>query len=66
MDSLCDLFEPATAPRKRGPAERADKLSFFNEIDDAALKTYTPEQLSIILKQRSEVIYSPNRSNDLD
>jgi hypothetical protein len=55
MDALCDLVEPMLASKKRGPAERADKLAFFDEISDVALKTYTPKQLSTILNQRSQV-----------
>jgi len=60
MDVLCDLFEPMIGARKRGPAERADKLAFLKEINEADLKTYSPEQLSTILSQRSQVHFPPS------
>ncbi|KAH7342682.1 hypothetical protein BKA65DRAFT_526743 [Rhexocercosporidium sp. MPI-PUGE-AT-0058] len=53
MDNLCDILPKSISPRKRSPAARVDKLSFLTEISDEAMKSYTPEQLKIILAQRA-------------
>ena len=55
MDAITDLFPLPSSPRKRSAAARSSKLAFLDEIDDDALKTYTPAQLSTILNQRSQV-----------
>lgn len=55
IDKLCDIFERSTSPRKRSPATRLSKLSFFEEVNDEQLHTYTGAQLSQILSQREKV-----------
>jgi hypothetical protein len=55
MDKICDLFEPPAIPPKRSPLARMDRLSFLDEITDEQLKSYSKEQLNLILKQRAEV-----------
>ncbi|KAK8117967.1 uncharacterized protein PG998_006248 [Apiospora kogelbergensis] len=42
-------------PSPRGPALRADPLSFLTEITVDDLKSYTPQQLKTILEQRENV-----------
>ncbi|KAH6724241.1 hypothetical protein BKA61DRAFT_687369 [Leptodontidium sp. MPI-SDFR-AT-0119] len=56
LDKFCDILPESISPRKRSAAARADKLSFLTEISDEAMKSYTPEQLKIVLAQRAHVL----------
>jgi hypothetical protein len=55
LDKLCGIFERPTSPRPRGPTARLSSMSFFDEISDEALESYSIEQLQTILKQRAHV-----------
>ena len=55
LDAISDLMPRSSLPRKRGPAARASRLSFLDEINEADLQTYTPTQLRQVLSQRSHV-----------
>lgn len=64
MDSLVNIFPKPTGPAKRSVAARSSKFAFLEEITDEELKSYTSEQLVIILNQRDHVsflLYSPPR-----
>jgi hypothetical protein len=55
LDAFSKDFPTPHSPRKRGPAARASKLSFLEEISDAELKMYSEMQLDLILRQRAHV-----------
>lgn len=55
IEGLGEIFEFGSQPRKRSPAARASKLSFLEEVTDEQLKTYSEEQIDIILNQRASV-----------
>ncbi|CZT01079.1 uncharacterized protein RAG0_08885 [Rhynchosporium agropyri] len=56
LDKFCESLPKSTFPHKRSAAARTDKLSFLDEISDEAMRSYTPEQLKIILAQRADVL----------
>lgn len=47
--------------RKRGPKERQNELSFFDEVTPEQLASYRPDQLRTILLQREKVISFDSR-----
>lgn len=55
LDAVCDMIPKSIKPRKRGPAARASRLSFLDEISQMDLQMYTAAQLSQILTQRAHV-----------
>ena len=55
FDTLPDVFEWSTAPKKRSAAARLSRTSFLDELTDEQLATYTDEQVQLILDQRSQV-----------
>lgn len=50
------MFSKDLKPRHRGPESRSDLLSFFREVTDEQLKTYTPDQVRTILAQREQCL----------
>ncbi|KAI0178411.1 hypothetical protein BJ166DRAFT_50503 [Pestalotiopsis sp. NC0098] len=42
-------------PGPRSPESRSNRYSFFEEVDDVAMKTYSPDQISTILQQRENL-----------
>ncbi|KAI1384865.1 uncharacterized protein F4822DRAFT_433404 [Hypoxylon trugodes] len=49
-------FAKSLTPPPRGPESRSDKYSFFKEISQEQLSSYTPSQVCTILAQREEVL----------
>ncbi|CAL3966406.1 unnamed protein product [Diplocarpon coronariae] len=55
LDSLCDELK-SSYPHKRSPAARVNPFSMLAEVTEEQLKTYTEEQLQIVLSQRAQVL----------
>ncbi|KAG9236601.1 hypothetical protein BJ875DRAFT_541200 [Amylocarpus encephaloides] len=58
MDDLGNIFERPLMPSKRGPFARRSKYSFFKEVSEDQLKTYSDDQVEKVLKQRGHAIES--------
>ncbi|KAI1375862.1 hypothetical protein F4677DRAFT_446023 [Hypoxylon crocopeplum] len=56
FDPLDESFIKELKVRPRGPESRSDKLSFLKEVTDEQLRSYTPDQIHIILAQREHVL----------
>ncbi len=52
------LFGDKPQVKARSAQSRSDKLSFLKEITPEQMKTYTPDQIATILKQREHVSFS--------
>jgi hypothetical protein len=51
------MLPMSPSPKKRSPAARtANNLAFFDEVSSEGLKSYTPEQINTVLKQRTQVL----------
>ena len=57
MDELGSQLGDMVKPPMRGPEARADKYSVLNEMTPEQLKTYSPDQIVTLLKQRENVSY---------
>ncbi|KFY30275.1 hypothetical protein V494_08203 [Pseudogymnoascus sp. VKM F-4513 (FW-928)] len=70
VNSLDDLFASFTVPaepKSRSAAARARPVSFLEEMGPGQLQSYTPQQLSILLDQRTHVLNVAKRhSRDLE
>ncbi|KAL6815094.1 hypothetical protein J3E69DRAFT_375579 [Trichoderma sp. SZMC 28015] len=55
MDQFGSQLTPMMGIRKRSPAAREDRLSFFQEISQEQLAQYRPDQVAHILRQRENV-----------
>lgn len=55
FDAIGQSLAAQVKPGPRSPESRSNKYSFFSETDDVAMKTYSPAQIEIILKQREHV-----------
>jgi hypothetical protein len=56
FDQLATLFPLSASPKSRSPAARtSSNLAFLDEISQEGFKSYTPVQVSTILKQRNQV-----------
>ncbi|KAK7408079.1 hypothetical protein QQX98_009734 [Neonectria punicea] len=55
FDELGQSFTEEFGIRKRSPAAREDKLSFFNEVTPAQMAEYRPDQVATILRQREDL-----------
>lgn len=55
VDGLSSLLGPPSKAAKGSPAGRVHAESFFDEITEEQLKSYTPQQIDNILKQRRHV-----------
>ncbi len=44
---------------KFGPDARSKKHSLFNEISAEQMRSYTPQQIAVVLSQREDVSPSP-------
>ncbi|KAH6647250.1 hypothetical protein BKA67DRAFT_663586 [Truncatella angustata] len=42
-------------PAVRGPEMRSNRYSFFKEVDAATMKSYSPDQIAIVLEQRENL-----------
>lgn len=59
MDQFGSQLTPMMGIRKRSPAAREDRLSFFQEINQEQLAKYRPDQVAHILRQRENVRITP-------
>ncbi|KAH7308101.1 hypothetical protein B0I35DRAFT_104258 [Stachybotrys elegans] len=55
LDDLGHFFTSKLTIRDRSPTARQDKLSFFDEISEEQMASYTPYQIARILRQRDNV-----------
>ncbi|KAF2994558.1 hypothetical protein E8E14_002664 [Neopestalotiopsis sp. 37M] len=55
FDAIGQSLAAQVKPGPRSPESRSNKYSFFSETDDVAMKTYSPAQIEIILKQREHL-----------
>ncbi|KAI1107195.1 hypothetical protein F4804DRAFT_329484 [Jackrogersella minutella] len=65
FDLLGASFAKNLSMRPRGPENRSDKLSFFSEITQEQLRSYTPDQIRTILAQREHVLEVATKSSAL-
>ncbi|KAI1500992.1 hypothetical protein F5X99DRAFT_384069 [Biscogniauxia marginata] len=56
FDLLGLSFSEQISPGARGPERRSDKFAFLKEITPDQMKTYTPDQIATILKQREHLL----------
>ncbi|KAI2468578.1 hypothetical protein F4781DRAFT_443441 [Annulohypoxylon bovei var. microspora] len=56
FDLISASFAGNLGVRPRSPESRSDKLSFFSEITPEQFRSYTPDQIRIILEQREHVL----------
>lgn len=56
FDSIGERLTQLLAMRKRSPAAREDRLSFFDETTPEEMSQYQPEQVAVILRQRDEAV----------
>ncbi|OBU00196.1 hypothetical protein VE01_01848 [Pseudogymnoascus verrucosus] len=67
LDSLFDSFTVPAEPKRRSAAARVRPVSFLEEMGPGQLQAYSPQQLSILLDQRTHVLDVAKRhSRDLE
>ncbi|KFX85930.1 hypothetical protein V490_09315 [Pseudogymnoascus sp. VKM F-3557] len=67
LDNLFDDYAIPTEPKRRSAAARARPVSFLEEMASGQLQSYSTQQLSTLLDQRTHVLDVAKRhSRDLD
>ncbi|KAI1282530.1 hypothetical protein F5Y07DRAFT_411017 [Xylaria sp. FL0933] len=56
FDELGSALSNVVSPGARSPERRANKLSFFEEVTDTQMRTYSPSQVATILQQRENLL----------
>ncbi|ETS83935.1 hypothetical protein PFICI_05811 [Pestalotiopsis fici W106-1] len=54
FDAIGQSLTAQVKPGPRSSESRSNKYSFFSEIDDVAMRTYSPAQIATILQQRED------------